>query len=144
MLGRRMSFRKTVSTRSEYLAYQVLTWLEQGSKIGISDFLSLDEAEKLKTVQDFMAPLYSESYTKGIHDQDATKILDALVTIYKAQQLARYSPAARACALVYWEFFCPTDLKSRFGKLSSKRFRRRTPFFQDCSSIRYILRKSVS
>ena len=98
--------------RSEYLAYQVLTWLEQGSKIGISDFLGLDEAEKLETVQDFMAPLYSESYTKGIHDQDATKILDALATIYKAQQLARYSPAARACALVYWEFFCPTDLKS--------------------------------
>ena len=55
MPGRRILFLKTVVYRSEYLAYQVLAWLEQGAKIGISDFQGLDEKEKLKTVQEFMA-----------------------------------------------------------------------------------------
>ena len=98
--------------RSEYLAYQVLFWLEQSGSISIEEFLKLNDAERLKTVQDFMAPLYAESYIKGIHDQDSLKILEALTTIYKAQKLARYSPTARACALVYWNLFCPAELKS--------------------------------
>ena len=98
--------------RSEYLGYQVLLWLEQSGSISIEEFLKLNDAERLKTVQDFMAPLYAESYTKGIHDQDSLKILEALTTIYKAQKLARYSPTARACALVYWNLFCPAELKS--------------------------------
>ena len=52
-----------------------------------------------------MGDRYAEAYTKGIHDQDAEKILAALLNTQSALQLARYYPRARACAAVFWNKF---------------------------------------
>ena len=66
---------------------------------------------RLQLVQEFMGDRYAEAYTKGIHDQDAGKILAALLNTHAALQLARYYPRVRACGAVYWHHFCPDDVR---------------------------------
>ncbi|MEZ4888488.1 MAG: ATP-binding protein [Chitinophagales bacterium] len=59
----------------------------------------------LQNLQQFMAPRYSEGYVKGVHDQDAAKILDALQNLQSKIDLLRYEPNARACAALYWQVY---------------------------------------
>jgi hypothetical protein len=70
-------------------------------------FLALHPGAALGVVQEFMAARYSEGYTKGVHDEDALRILSALRRSHLALRRARFSPAARACAAVWWTRFCP-------------------------------------
>lgn len=48
---------------------------------------------------------YNEGYTKGVHDEDAAKILLTLVNTHKDLGLLRYSPAIRAHAQYSWYSF---------------------------------------
>ncbi|WP_309400253.1 DNA repair ATPase [Cerasicoccus maritimus] len=98
--------------RGEYLAYQLLRHFDTVKpdgkselSISIADYQALDDKARLEFVQKFMAPRYEEGYMKGVHDEDAQKLLDALLTIHSAAGLLRYSPQARACGLVYWQHF---------------------------------------
>jgi len=124
--------------RAEYLAYRLLQSLTNGSNHDqrakattdgkprqptspaceqhagdaarrLSELSALPEAGLLARVQEFMGPRYQEGYVKGIHDLDGAKILHALVSAHLSLQLARYGPAARACAAVFWHRFCPAD-----------------------------------
>ncbi|MEZ6064580.1 MAG: DNA repair ATPase [Planctomycetaceae bacterium] len=84
--------------RAEYLAYQML----------ISGAVSVGggaAGDLLTAVQQYMAPRYSEGYTKGVHDHDAAQLLAALVNIDAHAGLLRYSSAARALAAVVWRSF---------------------------------------
>lgn len=45
---------------------------------------------------------YDEGYERGVHDQDATLILKALLRRYESAGLLRHEPAARATALLFW------------------------------------------
>ncbi|GHB99546.1 DNA repair ATPase [Cerasicoccus arenae] len=98
--------------RGEYLAYQLLRHFDAKNKaensdlnISSSDYQALDDKARLEFVQRFMAPRYQEGYMKGVHDEDAFRILDALLAIHSTVGLLRYSPDARACGLVYWQHF---------------------------------------
>ncbi|MDG4820710.1 DNA repair ATPase [Asanoa sp. WMMD1127] len=48
-----------------------------------------------------------EGYERGIHDADATAILDALLRLHAGAGLLRYPPAARAAAQLFWAFGAP-------------------------------------
>ena len=61
--------------RSEYLAYQVLAWLEQGAKIGISDFQGLDEKEKLKLFRSSWLPFMLNRIQKAFTIRTPPKFL---------------------------------------------------------------------
>jgi hypothetical protein len=108
--------------RAEYLAWQMLKGLEsrlqaasEPAKAGTSNLaeaLAFSEDKRLAFVQEFMGARYQEGYTKGIHDLDGAKIFHALLTTHHALQLARFSPAARACAVVYWNRFCPQETRT--------------------------------
>lgn len=110
--------------RAEYLAWQMLKSLETGSRRGNkADSTSAEEVrlltsaatsedQRLAAVQEFMRTRYQEGYAKGIHDFDGAKIFHALLTTHHALQLARFSPTARACAVVYWHRFCPAETKT--------------------------------
>ncbi len=112
--------------RAEYLAWQLLQHLGQGAapvpaapselsapaRCRWAEALAKSEEERLVLVQEFMAGRYQEGYTKGVHDLDGAQIFQALLTTHVALQLARYHPAARACAVVYWLRFCPAETKS--------------------------------
>ena len=95
--------------RAEYLAYLLWQQLEKEGIDRMTEVAEMDAEARLKVVQDFMGDRYSEAYTKGIHDQDAEKIVSALLSTQSALQLARYYPRARACAAVFWNKFCDPD-----------------------------------
>ncbi len=93
--------------RSEYLAWQIVlaaqtetdgwTWADLLDAVRGSDS-RLDE-----NVRRFAAPRYHEGYQKGIHDHDAAAILRQLAPLIENAGLLRYSPLARAVALLYWQ-----------------------------------------
>src|SRR6185436_20718136 len=95
----------------EYLAYQLLKTLESGKGKTIAEVLALPEAGQFAFMQEFMGSRYQEGYTKGIHDHDGTRIFHALLTTHVALKLARFAPTARACAVVFWHRFCPTETR---------------------------------
>jgi len=78
--------------RAEYLAYRF--------------FLAhsgLETAPDLETVQKFMGPRYAEGYTKGIHDQDAHRIVSELLRIHQTIGLLKFGAKSRALGLLFWE-----------------------------------------
>ncbi len=94
--------------RAEYLAYQVVlaaranrdewSWAALLEAVRNPDTAQLDEA-----VRRFAAPRYQENYQKGIHDSDAANILRSLVPMLEDAGLLRFSPLARALAVLYWQ-----------------------------------------
>jgi len=91
--------------RAEYLAYSVLKAAENSDENldwqAISQ-ASADLQEMVKLVSDFAAPRYKEGYEKGIHDHDASLILQQLVTVYETAGVFKYSPDSRGLAAIYW------------------------------------------
>ncbi len=90
--------------RGEYLAYQLLRAAERGEE-DLSLALLMEqrrnEEQLSATIRKYMAPRYQEGYERGIHDQDAAKLLTALLEMYQSAGLLRYSPRSRALALLY-------------------------------------------
>lgn len=76
--------------RAEYLAWR---FLMEGKA----------EGDLLPAVQAFMQPRYAEGYTKGIHDEDAAKILGQLLPIHAEAGLLRFAPRERAAASLFWK-----------------------------------------
>ncbi len=76
--------------RAEWLAWKLL---ENGVK----------GEPTLETVHAFMAPRYAEGYTKGVHDEDALKILTVLLPVHRPLGLLRFGPRVRALAILFWE-----------------------------------------
>lgn len=91
--------------RGEYLAGLLLDAAIAG-RDGLSMDLLAREASELevlgKRVRDFAAPRYREGYEKGIHDHDATLILQALLPIYQSAGALVHAAQARALALLFW------------------------------------------
>lgn len=98
--------------RGEYLAHRLLQAVEAGQGRTIAEALAMTDAERLAFVQEFMGVRYQDGYTKGLHDHDGALIFHALLTAHVSLQLARYHPAARACAVVYWHRFCPVETRA--------------------------------
>ena len=93
-------------SRVEFLVYQLLSAAEQGaSGLTLNDLLvQRDDEQALgATIKQFIAPRYQEGYEKGIHDQDAVKLLAALLEMHQAAGLLRFSPRSRALALLFWQ-----------------------------------------
>jgi len=89
--------------RAEYLAWQILHARNGAEDTG---------RDPVTLVQEFMGARYQEGYTKGIHDHDGALIYRVLRSTHDALQLARYAPAVRACAMVFWHRFCPPDTRT--------------------------------
>jgi len=83
--------------RAEYLAYQLFNQDR--------DTLLSANGQLLNHVQKAASTRYQEAYTKGIHDEDAAKILTALLQLSKEIDLLCFTPNVRACARVFWEEF---------------------------------------
>ena len=92
--------------RVEYLVFQLLNAAERGeSNLTLAQLLELrdDEKEVAQIIKKFMAPRYQEGYEKGIHDQDAVKLLSALLEMHQAGGLLRFSPRTRALGMLFWQ-----------------------------------------
>src|SRR6478736_1190440 len=91
--------------RAEWLAWQML---EQGVIQG---------EPTLANVHEFMSPRYAEGYTKGVHDEDALRILSALLPVHRALGLLRFGPRVRSMALLFWETYRVTEEGARLEAL---------------------------
>jgi hypothetical protein len=81
--------------RAEYLAGQLL---EAGGLMAAAD-----EAALLAAVRQFAASHYQHGYDKGVHDEDAARILRELLRMQAEAGLLAWGPAERALALLYWQ-----------------------------------------
>ncbi|MFK7948388.1 MAG: DNA repair ATPase [Saprospiraceae bacterium] len=91
--------------RGEYLAYQFFV---DGTKnlTGLKDLSGL--------VRAFAAKRYHEGYTKGIHDEDAIKIVSALVNLYENIDLLHYTSDVRAFGKLFLEKLLPQEKREYF------------------------------
>ncbi|MEO0582627.1 MAG: DNA repair ATPase [Bacteroidota bacterium] len=85
--------------RAEFLAYSL--WKEG----------NYAQENLLSFVQEEMSKRYSEGYQKGIHDQDAGKMLNLLHEIGQAAGLLTFLPPVRACAQYYWYRFASVETR---------------------------------
>jgi len=93
--------------RVEYLVYQMLQQL------------SSEEAPTIEDVQAFMQPRYAEAYTKGVHDVDALKVLEAIVPIHYNIGLLRFDPKVRALAMLFWQDWSHESRKVLAAKVAA-------------------------
>ena len=109
--------------RGEYLAYKILMAAannEDGFNLTELAELVNDETGLLGRVRGYSANLYNEGYEKGIHDSDATKILQSLVGLYNTTALLRYDSESRAFAIIFWCFYRDEEEKVQLrNKLKS-------------------------
>jgi hypothetical protein len=85
--------------RSEYLAYRAFQQLMQQD-----DPQAVDLPLLIKAVAERG---YDEGYTKGIHDEDALLILNALVRLHQNIDLLCFAPEVRAFAFLFWHHLLP-------------------------------------
>lgn len=84
--------------RAEYLAGCLL-------EAGGLDATSSPEA-LLAATRQFAAAHYQHGYDKGVHDEDAARILQVLLPMREAAGLLAWGPTERALALLYWHEGC--------------------------------------
>ncbi len=97
--------------RAEYLAYLLMRELLAGDPDELQKLLIGDPADLHERVRQFMGPRYDEGYTKGVHDNDATIILRALLQTHNAIDLLRYRSDARALANLWWRSLGNDELR---------------------------------
>jgi hypothetical protein len=92
--------------RAEYLAACILADAEEGK--GTVNLTALHEATTsgtlLEKVRAYASEKFDEGYERGIHDADATAILEKLLTLHQGAGLLRFAPTPRALAAFYWAF----------------------------------------
>ncbi|MEM8907745.1 MAG: DNA repair ATPase, partial [Bacteroidota bacterium] len=93
--------------RSEYLAYQLFEQTARQKLLNAN-------GELAQLVQNAAASRYQEAYTKGVHDEDAVKILAALVQLSTQIDLLCFTPDVRACANLFWNSFLDAEQKKLF------------------------------
>jgi len=87
--------------RAEYLAYQMLKEIAASSPQEIARVQAFTDEEQVEYVQQFMGPRYTEGYSKGIHDHDGARILQALVKMHASIGLLRFHPRVRALGRLF-------------------------------------------
>ncbi|MFI6925057.1 DNA repair ATPase [Nonomuraea spiralis] len=71
---------------------------------------------------------YDEGYERGVHDHDATLILDALLRLHEDAGLLRYPPEARAAAQLFWAFGTDEVSRKTFATRAASLVRARAVF----------------
>ncbi|MET9769377.1 DNA repair ATPase [Streptomyces sp. NPDC006415] len=84
--------------RAEHLAARLL------DEHGADRLTSLTTVELSRLVRESAAEAYDEGYTRGVHDEDATAILAALLRLHADAGLLRHEPGARAAAQLFWAY----------------------------------------
>lgn len=96
-------------SRAEHLAGLMLQACLAGEgELAWNDLLKLlaegpdGMVQLLAQARRFAAPRYQEGYLKGVHDDDAARLLAALAAMQGEAGLLAYGPTERALAALYW------------------------------------------
>ncbi len=90
--------------RAEFLAHSIFKAAKGGSENwDLNEIRTLTHLELLPRVQKEMSERFQESYVKGVHDEDASRILEGLIKLHFELGVLRYSTKARLWALYTWD-----------------------------------------
>ncbi len=89
--------------RAEWLAWALVNDLIARGNGALEAFAAAELPAQTATVQEFMAGRFQEGYSRGVHDQDAALIAGPLAGMRLGLGLLRFSPAARALGLLFWD-----------------------------------------
>ena len=96
--------------RAEYLAYQIIEEAQTGhGEMDWSSLVACDADALSEVVRKYAASRYKEGYEKGVHDADATRILEQLLPALDAAELLRFNPRVRALAQFAWSAMVQAD-----------------------------------
>ena len=101
--------------RAEFLAFKIWQAAQLRSFQSTKKLLQMDPEPLVQSVQQFMAPRYSEGYVKGVHDHDAALILAQLLKLDQNLDLLKYSPDARALAGIFWYASQGSEFRKRIS-----------------------------
>ncbi len=117
--------------RAEYLAATLLFAAERGDG-GLSIQRLLDAQREdgglLALVAAEARERYEEGYERGLHDSDATLILEKLLHMHTAAGLLRFGPAPRAVAALFWGACDDREAKGRWQRKGANLGRLRKSF----------------
>ncbi|GIF06710.1 DNA repair ATPase [Actinoplanes siamensis] len=71
---------------------------------------------------------YDEGYERGVHDADATVILDALLRLHAAAGLLRYQPRVRVAAQLFWAYRATAEQRRSWQLRAASLVRARAMF----------------
>ncbi|MET7396339.1 DNA repair ATPase [Dactylosporangium sp. NPDC005572] len=122
--------------RSEHLACMVLDAAATGQSISDGPARTLDALHQAALTDGGLRDLvrrvadsrYAEGYERGVHDHDATLILDALLRLHAGAGLLRYPAADRAAAQLFWTFGADDEAKAAWTRRARSLARARTAF----------------
>lgn len=93
--------------RGEYLAASILFDAEadrEDMSMAALHAAQREEGGLLALVRKVSGTRYQEGYERGVHDADATAILEKLVTLHDSAGLLRFAPTARAIGCLFWAY----------------------------------------
>ncbi|MFF8552612.1 DNA repair ATPase [Streptomyces sp. NPDC015501] len=108
--------------RAEHLAARLL------DEHGANRLTALSDAERAGLVRESAAEAYDEGYTRGVHDEDATAILAALLRLYADAGLLRHEPRARAAAQLFWAYGVDAEQRTAWRRRAVSLARARDAF----------------
>ncbi|WP_097869087.1 DNA repair ATPase [Streptomyces sp. rh34] len=108
--------------RAEHLAARLL------DEHGASRLTALSGPELARLVRESAAEAYDEGYTRGVHDEDATAILAALLRLHAGAGLLRHEPAVRAAAQLFWAYGADETLRTSWTRRAVSLARARDTF----------------
>ncbi|GAA0845228.1 DNA repair ATPase [Streptosporangium amethystogenes subsp. fukuiense] len=122
--------------RGEHLAASILAAAESGILTLGERQVSLDalheaavaDGELLEIVRRVAETRYDEGYERGVHDHDATAILQAALRLHAGAGLLRYPPAARAAAQLFWTYGTDEAARATWTTRATSLARARTLF----------------
>ena len=104
--------------RGEYLAASVLADAEAGT--GGLTIAALHDHARAGTLEGVLRVLaqerYDEGYERGVHDHDATRILERLLAMREGAGRLGHGPAARALAVLGWVALIDAPTRSRWHR----------------------------
>ncbi|WEO96324.1 DNA repair ATPase [Streptomyces sp. FXJ1.172] len=71
---------------------------------------------------------YDEGYERGVHDHDATVLLQALLPLYEGAGTLRHEPAARAAAQLFWAYGTTEEARADWTRRAVSLARARDAF----------------
>lgn len=93
--------------RAEYLAASILHAATRGddgwTEARLTDLAAVRN-DLLARVREIAGQRFEEGYDRGIHDADATLILEGLLSLRASAGVLRYPPTPRGLAMLYWAF----------------------------------------
>lgn len=97
--------------RGEFLAFLMWRAAERGegelSSAGLRE--AVRSGKLLDAVRSFASQRYDDGYERGVHDADATAILEQVVRLNEGADLLRFAPRARALATLFLATWAESD-----------------------------------